>query len=550
MPFFESPTLKMNFDEKLLKVRELGVTKRRRERQFLRICALSPPIRMVVFSSSKANIVAALLGRLLYDVDEVNKTLVPIDREEFVDGKSIFESDGIRMIVSLIVREAKTLRWQGSYFQGKMTDEEFLQSRPQHLVAKYTQPVLAKNTEPYDPRVASVATFVKDEKKEYKECIPRGINPRDLVFNGFLGPYVSSVEKLIFAAFNSLFKRYTGSDYPTVMKGLNALERATAIYGKVKERKKMAFRGFDISHFDKRQCLQCLDKLEHAVYRGMFKGDELKEVTRLLRAQLRSNISSYTSDGYNIRTKTEGGRMSGDMNTSVGNVIVMCGLMLLYIIEYEPKQFSIIDDGDDAGTICEVETEHHWDAFPAHMKRYGFKLVVEKAVYKLEHIVFCQSQPVMGSDGQYRMMRTIRTAMMKDACCMKSVVTQQEYDAWRLSVGTGGLALAGVYEVWDAYYRCFLRNPGKVSKRMLKKYATQFLETGMGHLTKGLVHTKVDFTIESAISVYEASGLTPDEQDLMVQYYDSLDISKFDVLAVENNGEEIYYCHNILNPTV
>lgn len=64
-------------------------------------------------------------------------------------------------------------------------------------------------------------------------------------------------------------------------------------------------------------------KWEHSIYNAMFRSDELAE---LLGWQLTNKGFARTTDGL-IKYEVKGCRMSGDMNTALGNCMIMCALV-------------------------------------------------------------------------------------------------------------------------------------------------------------------------------------------------------------------------------
>ena len=112
--------------------------------------------------------------------------------------------------------------------------------------------------------------------------------------------------------------------------------------------------GLDASRFDQ-HINKLLLKFEHMVYKmwSELEGDDLPPLWILLQAQL-DNCGIYVGMDGILRYKVDGCRMSGDMNTSLGNVIIMCSLMYSF---FEHKnmlgEISLLNDGDDCVIIME-----------------------------------------------------------------------------------------------------------------------------------------------------------------------------------------------------
>ncbi len=90
--------------------------------------------------------------------------------------------------------------------------------------------------------------------------------------------------------------------------------------------------GLDASRFDQHVSVPALE-FEHSVYLSCFKQKKHRErLAKLLKLQLENHCTGYAEDGV-IKYTTTGTRMSGDMNTSLGNCVLMCSLIHSYLLE-------------------------------------------------------------------------------------------------------------------------------------------------------------------------------------------------------------------------
>lgn len=85
--------------------------------------------------------------------------------------------------------------------------------------------------------------------------------------------------------------------------------------------------------------------------------------------------------------------MSGDMNTALGNCLLMCCLIMCYM-DAKSITYEYINNGDDAVIIVEDIHLHLLADLPNWFSEMGFDMVVEPPVYSLEEIEFCQMHPV------------------------------------------------------------------------------------------------------------------------------------------------------------
>jgi hypothetical protein len=111
--------------------------------------------------------------------------------------------------------------------------------------------------------------------------------------------------------------------------------------------------------------------------------------------------------------RKKGSRMSGDMNTALGNIILMT-LMVYYYLQVRGVRGRLINNGDDCTLIVEradiltvLDGLHDW------FLQYGFNIVQEPVVDVLEKIEFCQMHPVCVS-GQWTMVRNFHNSLSKD----------------------------------------------------------------------------------------------------------------------------------------
>lgn len=96
--------------------------------------------------------------------------------------------------------------------------------------------------------------------------------------------------------------------------------------------------------------------------------------------------------------------MSGDMNTALGNVLIMCMLIKAYM-DTKGIKYRFVDNGDDAVVILEKKHQHLMNDLPKWFLEMGFNMKVEQPVYEMEHIEYCQCHPVQLDVGEYTMVR-------------------------------------------------------------------------------------------------------------------------------------------------
>jgi len=320
---------------------------------------------------------------------------------------------------------------------------------------------------------AQVQTFVKAEKIDLRskpDPVPRLIQPRSPRYNVAVGRYLRPIEKLVY---RGIAKVWGG---PTVLK-LNALEQGRELRAMWDSFNNPVAVGLDASRFDQHVSV-----------------DALRNVGR---AYVPTAVVKYV---------VEGARMSGDINTSMGNCLLMCAMMWAYV-QSRGVRARLANNGDDCVLICDrADLPRLQEGLTQWFAEMGFTMTVEEPVYVFEHIEFCQTRPVWTPDG-YLMVRTFDRAVSRDMSSLLDLASG--LGAYFHAVGAGGLAAYGGIPVYQDLYRSMLR-VGKPSRLELVG--------GMRYLARGL---KRDYRVphpKTRASFELAFGLLPDEQVCLEEF--------------------------------
>lgn len=364
-----------------------------------------------------------------------------------------------------------------------------------------------------------LSAFVKFEKQDVAKA-PRVIYPRPPRYNLRLGKYLKHAEHKFFKAIN---KAYGGRTKATVIKGMNADESARVLRQKWDLFSDPIAIGLDASKFDMHVSVAAL-KYEHTFYKALF--PRSKELARLLRWQLRSKGTARAIDGI-VKFLLEGGRCSGDLNTSLGNCIIMCALVYAYAVE-RGVRIELANNGDDCVVFMERGDETKFmDGLSAWFKNKGFAMTVEPTVDEFERVEFCQTRPVELSSG-WRMVRNLAACLQKDPICLLSLPHDNAYKKWLAAIGMcGGMLSAGV-PVLHTFYGMFSAHGTKCSTGMLNEV---FKNRSQLQLARGLVSGTVDSI--SRVSFYYAFGVLPDEQIAMERFFSSAKIGPVKQEAID-----------------
>lgn len=384
-----------------------------------------------------------------------------------------------------------------------------------------------------DPLVkfdARLTSFVKYEKQDLGKA-PRVINPRSPRYNLVLGKYLKFLEKKVYRGINKCFGGHTKH---TVIKGLNVEQT-----GQIAQEKWLRFKnpvgiGLDATKFDMHTSVPALS-YEHSVYKGIF--PTASELGKILGWQLRNQGVAYCEDGR-VEFKMDGTRSSGDLNTSLGNCIIMCGLIYAYS-KTRGVDVELLNNGDDCMVIMEKDDLAKFTAnLDGWFAVYGYRMTVEAPVYELEGMEFCQSRVVMRGQTPV-MMRNLTNSFLKDPMCLLPTQGPSVMQKWYKAVGDCGLSITSGMPVLQEYYKMFVRAGKDYSDGFL-----QHVHKNTSHLArmKGLQVKERAVEALTRCSFYFAFGMLPAYQielerlfrntellsDVVCLSHEDLTVDKFD----------------------
>lgn len=353
---------------------------------------------------------------------------------------------------------------------------------------------------------ALLRSFVKAEKvnlSKKPDPAPRLIQPRSPRFNVAVGCFIKHLEKPLYASIAGVFRG------PTVLKGYNAEQSGRILRDMWEEYRDPVAVDLDATRFDQHVSMEML-QWEHSVYLSCFRGDDKTQLRRLLAQQLQNRGIIKCPDGI-IKYKVDGCRMSGDMNTAMGNCLIMCALVWTYCKERGVKA-RLANNGDDCVLICErgdipTLTNGLFDWF----LRFGFQIKVGDIVDEFEKITFCQMQPLWDGS-QWLLVRDPHISMSKDRYTIVPLTTPKLAAGWLHGFGMAGMSLTGGIPVLQEYYNCMLRSglPNNVQNSTQWENASGFL-----NLSKGMARQVTKVTDAARLSYWRAFGVCPARQELV-----------------------------------
>lgn len=354
-------------------------------------------------------------------------------------------------------------------------------------------------------RDAHSIAFVKMELVNPTKA-PRCIQPRKPTYNLALGRYIKAIEHKVYKAIARVY-----GDGPTVMKGFNVSEIGAIVRGKWRSFNNPVAVGLDATKFDMHVSAAALG-WEHDIYLTLFHNHP--ELRKLLKWQMNNKGAGYCADG-NLKYHVKGKRFSGDMNTGLGNCLLMCALVYAWAAE-RGIHVKLLNNGDDCVVLMEREHYTHFiTGLDEWFLEMGFRMVAEEPVYRMHEIEFCQMHPIEIGD-ECRMVRNLPTTLRKDSMTVHPMTRAKHRGKWMTAVGTCGLWLTGGVPVMQDFYQAYQRVGCHAVSNMMDDPT---FATGMRLMARGMKEQYREPDAWTRVQVFEAWGITPDEQCAVEDYF-------------------------------
>lgn len=462
-------------------------------RRVFRVGGISTPINFGVHNNSLKNLRRGLLERVFF-VENKEHVLVPAPKPE---AGVYLRLDRFRKRLLSIVGP-----------HSRCSEERFCSFYTGRKKTIYEGAVRSLTERAVEKKDAFLTTFVKAEKINFTakpDPAPRVIQPRNVRYNVEVGRYLRPLEHHIYRAIDHIWGG------PTIMKGYTVNEIGDHFHTAWNQFRNPVAIGFDMKRFDQHVSRAALE-WEHSCYLGVFSNDT--HLATLLEWQIANKGWGRASDG-SIKYNVDGCRMSGDMNTAMGNCLLACAIVWDFVKSAGIKA-RLFNNGDDCVLIMERSVGSINDRLERHWESFGFQCIVEPPVYLLEKIEFCQMQPVYDGS-QYVMTRNPHICLSKDAYSIGPFNNVMGARKWARAVGDCGLALTGGLPLMQAFYSMLIRESGEVGGRTDKDLA---FSSGFAALAKMGNRKASPVTEESRFSFYLAFGIKPDAQRALEGHYD------------------------------
>lgn len=374
-----------------------------------------------------------------------------------------------------------------------------------------TDEVLAFGLEPRD---ATIKMFVKCEKTlpdDYKpNPDPRAIQFRNPKYCVELGRYLKPIEEQLYLT--KVCSRGVRRSR-NIAKGLNQVERAHLLISKLNAFDDPVVVSLDASRFDQHVDHELL-RLEHAFYLALLPNGHF---AWLLNMQIRN----FCISSKGIKYKTLGKRMSGDMNTALGNCLLMI-IMITAFMDWCQK-WDCLDDGDDVLVILE-RTD-----LPSMLARarpdflaFGMEIKVENIAYDVHDVVFCQSKVIEHQPGRFKFTRN-PWKVMSCALTGTKYFTQEGARARLLyTIGICELILNLGVPILQEFALAIIRNCGTTGTFGLAPDSAIMIRTRRELRALGLKHIdRVEpqpITNVARLSFAYAFGVSPHQQVAMERW--------------------------------
>jgi hypothetical protein len=375
------------------------------------------------------------------------------------------------------------------------------------------------------PRDAEIGSFVKVEKINFSSKVdpcPRVIQPRSFRYSAALGKHIKHLEKPLFKLIDGVFGG------PTVLKGYDCIASAKHLRGMWEQFSQPVGIGMDASRFDQ-HCSQEALSWEHSIWALLCSS---RRVKRLLRYQLKNKCKAWLNDGF-IKYITNGCRMSGDMNTSSGNCLLMCAMVFSYCIKHGINKFRLANNGDDCMLIIEARDIPKTKFVQPWFSQLGYNMKVETPVFEFEELSFCQTQPCFDGIG-WRMVRDPRVSLSKDLTCTLSLENLRTRSLWLDAMHHGGRALTAGIPVFQQFYGMFPKTDVKMKPN--ETTLNEFNQSGFSRMIPKVGSCR-EVTPESRFSFWKAFGILPDTQVMLEERFSTMNLGSCEYTCQQDYSE-------------
>lgn len=300
-----------------------------------------------------------------------------------------------------------------------LTNEEFIASYdPGAKRNDYSMAVKYLEERGYSRKDFRIRSFIKQEKKVFKGVAKeRLIQARGLVANVVLGRRLKVIERCAYGLKSS--RRWGVNPTRLLAKGMSQSQRAAVLIDKWSNFNDPVCISVDAVAFDRHVREYQLDSLDR-MYESLFPGDS--EFKTALRYRL-GNTSFTTRHG--IKYIPEPQRMSGDMDTSIGNCLLVAMMIEHVMMSLRIRKFDMFNDGDDTLILVErIDLEKLKTNLDLEFEKLGHNIRVEGIFHELSGIEHCHHHLMM-SLSPPRFVRDIKRSLSGVASSVNKFISKR-----------------------------------------------------------------------------------------------------------------------------
>nr|QKK82930.1 RNA-dependent RNA polymerase [Paradise bay virus] len=401
----------------------------------------------------------------------------------------------------LAVRELKALSKKLARAVGHIEplSGEWISRYPKRKRQRYERAQADLGIRPLGRRDRTVHAFLKAEKVDESGKDPRMIQSRSPRFNLIFGDYTRALESVLYRLTHSRCRRLPVGGR-LIAKGLNQRDRAREIL-----RKWDLFGcavSLDLSRFDAHVSKELL-LVGHVFYLTAFRNDKL--LRQVLSYQLENKCYSQ-SWNYN----SVGGRMSGDMDTALGNCLLalLITVASMEALGFRPDDWSCFVDGDDILLFASKPPIH---GLVEQFKRFGQELKVEGVARTIHEVQHCWGRPVRTSLG-WTMAGSMRRVVSRTLVGCRHWHDRSFWPKYLGLLGYCELALSQGVPVLQEYALMLLRWSGGQLPRKPEAIAEERWHKASLQVIAGRLPAPVPVTAVARAHYALAWGVEPDEQ--------------------------------------
>jgi hypothetical protein len=269
-----------------------------------------------------------------------------------------------------------------------MSRSEVVSKYKGRWLRRYSKALSSLRDTPLRRKDFYISMFIKDDKENSApEKAPRCIQYRQARGALCMGQFTHPLEEVLYETRDRFNTRVFG-------KGINLHDLADDFLKKISFFASPCFVLLDASKFD-----SCVDAALLNVVIKFYKSlCKTRADRRYVSYCFRHTLVNYGFTKHGVRYKTWGTRMSGDMDTGMGNSLIMYTCLTEFMKVSGVSKYSMSVNGDDSVLIIEAKDLFKVKTNMPVWKSFGFNMKFEHT-YDFNKMEYCQCRPVQTDYG-------------------------------------------------------------------------------------------------------------------------------------------------------